>query len=58
MQVAVRALGFLESTAFEDQRYHVLKRAKSLLLELGQHLDAVTSPVRKVNPSPLLSCRR
>ncbi|CAM6127643.1 unnamed protein product [Calypogeia fissa] len=48
VQVMVRALVLLEASALEDQKYQVLKQAKSLLLELRQHLDSVTTPVRKI----------
>ncbi|KAL3693637.1 hypothetical protein R1sor_007288 [Riccia sorocarpa] len=48
IQAAVYTLVAMEASSDEAQRAQAQRRAKFSFLELRQHLDAVTSPVRKI----------
>ncbi|BBN06274.1 zinc finger FYVE domain-containing protein 26 [Marchantia polymorpha subsp. ruderalis] len=47
VQAAVHTLVSMEASAVEAQRAQAHRRAKYFLLELRQHLEAVTTPIRK-----------
>ncbi|KAG6557384.1 hypothetical protein Mapa_000653 [Marchantia paleacea] len=47
VQAAVHTLVSMEASAVETQRAQGHRRAKYFLLELRQHLEAVTTPIRK-----------